>query len=246
VYLNLDSLKKDRCVYRITTLERVKELFLTRQNVLVAPRLWDDPFENFILSSPVRLKSGEIMEYPFHESVYGQCWTLHKASDAMWRIYASNGNGVRIRSSVETLGRLFEQAHPEHTDTRCCVGRVRYLTSSKMRKVANTTFDDFGIGMDKLFGSLLVKRPAFSHEKELRLLYLEIDDTKLKSDTYSYSVDPHQMIDQIMFDPRMSYKEFEHVKTDFQQSTGFRGRILRSLLYAAPKREILGISDWEP
>jgi len=246
MYLHLDSLKPDRYVYRITTLERVKALFSTHQNVLVAPIKWDDPFENFILASPVKLNSGKVVEYPFHEKIYGQCWTFHKASDAMWRIYAPSGNGVRIRSSVATLGRILEQAHPGHTDARCCVGRVRYLGSNKMRKLANTTFDDSGIAADKLFGSLLVKRPAFLHERELRLLYLEIDDSKEKSDTYNYTADPHEMISQIMLDPRMSYEDYEKVRSDIKNTTGFQGQILRSLLYAAPKREVLGVSEWEP
>jgi len=244
--LNLTTKDNNRFIYRITTIDRLKQLFNENKKSLVKPELWDDPFENFILKSPVSLKSNEVVEYILHESIYGQCWTFHKASDAIWRIYAPNKKGVRIRSKVSTMKEQFEKAHPENTDARCCVGKVRYLSSSRMKKVANSTFDDYGIGVDNLFGSLLIKRPAFSHEKEFRLLYFEIDDTKSKTQIYEYPVDPHQMIDQIMLDPRFSLKEAQLLEADIRSSTGFEGKILRSLLYAAPRRKILGVSDWEP
>jgi hypothetical protein len=198
MYRNLNTNNNDRYVYRITTIERLKELFASKSNTLVKPRLWDDPFENFILGSKVRLKSGAIVEYNFHERMYGQCWTFHNASDAMWRIYSPQKNGVRLRSTIAALTQGLARAHPQLTDAKCCVGRVRYLSSRKMKQVADSTFDDYGIGVDKLFGSLLVKRTAFAHERELRVLYCELDDTRRRSSIYTYEVDPHAMISQIM------------------------------------------------
>ncbi|KAF0190877.1 MAG: hypothetical protein FD165_2338 [Gammaproteobacteria bacterium] len=246
MYLNFKTDAKDRYVYRITTVERLKELFLSRSNTLVKPKLWNDPFENFILSSKVRMKSGKIVEYNYHERMYGQCWTFHKASDAMWRIYAPEENGVRLRSTIATLRRELDRAHPEHTDVKCCVGRVRYLSSRKMKQVANNTFDNYGIGVDRIFNSLLVKRPAFSHERELRLLYFEMDDSKLDEETYSYKVDPHVMISQIMLDPRLPLDAVESMREEIRSATGFEGPIKRSLLYAPPLSSILDVSDWKP
>ena len=246
MYLNFKADAKDRYVYRITTVERLKELFASRSNTLVKPKLWDDPFENFILGSKVRLKTGEIVVYNYHERVYGQCWTFHKASDAMWRIYAPEKNGVRLRSTIATLRRELDRAHPDHTDAKCCVGRVRYLSSRKMKQVANSTFDDYGIGVDRLFNSLLIKRPAFSHERELRLLYFEMDNSKYGEETYSYEVDPHAMISQIMLDPRLPLDTVKSMKEGIRSATGFEGPIKRSLLYATPRNNILGVSDWKP
>ena len=92
INLSLDDL--DRYVYRIISLKRLKELLLNEENVLVKPALWDDPFENFILNSKVRLKSGELATFGFRDDFFGQCWTLNKASDAMWRIYSPDSAGV--------------------------------------------------------------------------------------------------------------------------------------------------------
>ncbi len=246
MYLNFEADPKDRFVYRITTVERLKELFTLRSNTLVKPNLWDDPFENFILNSKVRLKSGKIVKYNYHESVYGQCWTLHKESDAMWRIYAAEKGGVRLRSTIAALAQQFESAHSEHTDVRCCVGRVQYLSPRRMKRFADSTFDDYGIEVTNIFGSLLVKRLAFAHERELRLIYFELDDSKLGEDMYGYAVDPHAMINEIMLDPRLPLDAVKLKKAEIRSATGFRGPIKRSLLYSAPREGILDVSDWEP
>ena len=239
MYLNLDTLKKDRYVYRITTINRVKELFSSGLNTLVKPRKWDDPFENFILRSRVRLKSGEVVQYNLHEAMYGQCWTFHKASDAMWRIYAPDKNGIRLRSRVDLLGYWLAKAHPKLAEAQCRIGRVRYLRAQELEQVANATFDDDGIGLDELFASLLVKRKAFEHERELRLLYFELgEEAADQNELYNYPVDPHAMIDQMMLDPRLSGDEAESLKREIRSATGFQGDIKRSLLYAPPQENI--------
>lgn len=246
MYLNLQTTEFDRHVYRITSLERLWELFESCKNVFVKPKLWDDPYENFILRQKVRLKSGEIHEYNYHESIYGQCWTFHKASDAMWRIYAAGGEGVRIRTTIRTLAQGLQSAHPYITDAHCRVGRVLYLPARELKNVASRTFDDYGIGLDELFSSVLVKRRAFEHERELRVLYFDLNSTGGGNDLYSYEIDPHVMISQIMLDPRLPRNKAEAMKDQIRQRTGFRGPILRSLLYSAPRPTILEASNWEP
>jgi hypothetical protein len=101
-YLNLPMSHIDRPVYRIISVKRVIELFQRRQNVLVKPSLWDDPFENFILNSHILIE-GRKLTLRSRNYVYGQCWTRHAASDAMWRIYSPEKNGVRIRSTPRRL-----------------------------------------------------------------------------------------------------------------------------------------------
>jgi hypothetical protein len=76
-------------IYRIFSIDRFVELARTRQNVLVSPYKWDDPFENFLLRCPVRDASGRTLRMGnLAERWYGQCWTSTRESDAMWRIYS--------------------------------------------------------------------------------------------------------------------------------------------------------------
>jgi len=225
----------DKPIYRIISLERLLEIFVTGKNTLVKPKYWEDVFENFILKSPIKLRSGEIAKYNFHDSMYGQCWTLHKASDAMWRIYSSDKKGLRIRTTIRKLADSLRNGQTSIAKARCRVGKVEYLSNKKLMHVARSTFADSGIGVDEIFRSLLVKRRAFVHESEVRALYQKLDDNSFSSDLYRYKIDPHELIDQIMIDPRRSYDEFCGTKKIIRNATGFRGEIKRSLLYTLPK-----------
>lgn len=232
MFLNLNEEDLNKNIYRIISLSRLKELFKTGQNVLVKPHKWDDPFENFILRSKVRLPTGEIVKYNFHNLLYGQCWSLHQASDAMWRIYSPKCDGIRIRTTVRKLAESFFDSQKQLREAKCAIGKVRYLKEDDLLKYANNTFDDYGISAPQLFGSLLVKRPAFRHEKEIRLVYCSVDDNEIINDTFSYPIDPHSLITQIMIDPRLEQEKAKELKEHVQRSTQFKGDIKRSMLYS--------------
>jgi hypothetical protein len=243
MYLNLTLEERSSYVYRIVSISRLYDFFRTKRNTLVKPVKWDDPFENFILKSKVRHRSGEICEYCYHDSVYGQCWTLQKASDAMWRIYSPDSKSVRIRSKIDDLFNSLRASDHGAPDGMCCIGKVKYLRREKMKKFAGLVYDDSGIRMDKLFSSLLVKRPAFKHEREIRLLYFEVNDDRAKQDTISYEIDPHSVVSQIMLDPRLSMDDTGDLKREIRKRTGFSGRVKRSLLYAPPDDMIVDVTD---
>lgn len=226
--------KKERAkpVYRVMPIKRLYELFESRRNVLINPSLWDDPYENFILSSKVREQSGEIVDYGLHKHVYGQCWSFHRASDAMWRLY-SDGTGVRIKTTPDKLLSSLYHAGVDKPNMSCGVGKVQYLNRDKLMTVANSTYGDHLITSENLFRSLLVKRLAFRHERELRVLYLDIGERE-NGRLFSYSLDPHAVVSQIMLDPRTPIAEVAGLKDKIKNRTGFHGDIKRSLLYEIP------------
>ncbi len=243
MYLNLNKKELDKYIYRIISLERLLELFATENNTLAKPARWEDKFENFILKSKVRLISGEIIQYDIHNRIYGQCWTSQQASDAMWRIYSPNKDGVRIRTTIRKLLKSHYDACPAIPEARCCIGKVLYVSDKKLMQHANNTFDDSGIKVENIFRSLLLKRRAFRHESEVRLLFDEWNEESLKNDIYSYKVSPHDLISQIMIDPRRTYSEYEVIRTIIRNLTGYKGEIKRSLLYSLPKDLIVDVTD---
>jgi hypothetical protein len=89
-FLNLTEKQKDEPIFRIITINRLFQLFETRNNVLVRPKKWDDPFETFISESITKLKFEDEKDRTvgFRDDLYGQCWTKTRESDAMWRIYS--------------------------------------------------------------------------------------------------------------------------------------------------------------
>lgn len=243
-YFDVLTAERNQFIYRIVSIERLLQLFETKQNVLVKPRKWEDPFENFILQSQVQLQTGEIATFGFRDQFYGQCWTLHSASDAMWRIYSPTKNAVRIRSTIRGLADSLSRTLGDWSRVQAFVGKVRYLPNKQLIAYANSAFCGVGIPSTKMFAqTLLVKRPAFKHEREVRLLFFQHDKHFAKDDFFAYAIDPHEFVGQIMIDPRMSEKEASDLKGEIRAKTGYRGTIMRSLLYAAPPAMVLPFGE---
>ena len=127
-FLNLKDNQLDAYIYRVFPLERLYELFRNRQNVLVRPSKWEDPFENFILNSPARLTDGTVVSFGFNNDFYGQCWTLLPSSDALWRIYSPDKTSVRVRTTVRKLLSSLQVTLAEWAHELTFVGKVRYLS----------------------------------------------------------------------------------------------------------------------
>ena len=238
-YLNLRDGDKDRYVYRIIPVKRHYDLFTKRENVLVRPARWEDPFENFILNSKARLPDGEIVQFSFNNDFYGQCWTLLTTSDAMWRIYSPGAQSVRIRTTVRKLVDSLSTALGEWANVQVFIGKVHYLTDKQLLSFADNVFAH-GLNPVALAETLLVKRKAFVHEKEVRLLYFE-KSNRSAEDLFHYDVNPNALVDQIMIDPHLSKDDADDLKEKIKDETGFTGTIKRSLLYAPLKGMIFPI-----
>jgi hypothetical protein len=222
-------------IYRIFTKERLYQMFKSHQNALVRPRLWEDTFENLALNSEIEV-NGETAKFGFKDDIYGQCWTLHTVSDAMWRLYSKGTDGVRIRTTVGKLIDSLSISEPKHAGMSCFIGKVRYQNNKDLVKFADTHFAN-GIGTNgvKIAETLLIKRKAFEHEKEVRLVYLSPETSPPDKDLYCYKLDPNKLLDQIMIHPQMNSSDAEVLKNEIITTTGYNGVIKRSLLYRLPR-----------
>ena len=54
-YININREEQNKAIYRVFSVDRLLKLFEKKENVLVKPKLWDDPFENFMMNSTVSL-----------------------------------------------------------------------------------------------------------------------------------------------------------------------------------------------
>lgn len=169
-YINIDDSLLDKPVYRIMSMQRILEALQKKELVLVKPKKWDDPFENALLSAPVVTSSGETLEFAAKNLVYGQCWTLHRETDAMWRIYSPDKQGAKIKTSIRKLLNALKDNQETFGELKCFIGQVKYLYKRDLlSKLSNINLlDTNGSGIAE---SLLYKRKEFSHEKEVRLIY---------------------------------------------------------------------------
>ncbi|MCF0069772.1 hypothetical protein LZD49_04765 [Dyadobacter sp. CY261] len=232
-FLNLTEKQKDQPIYRIISVGRLFELFSNRQNVLVKPKLWEDPFENFMMNSTGELKDGRLFSIGFREHFFGQCWTRTKESDAMWRIYSYKKEGARISTTPRKLLKALYDSGGQFRDISCFIGKVNYYTTTRLQTLLQSNgpswmTDSTGVGQAQ---TLLFKRYPFKHENEVRIIYNS--QGKVNGDKFSFPIDPFKLIDDIVFDPRMEYKEFSNYKSQIK-ALGFSRRIVKSNLYKAP------------
>lgn len=233
-YIDLENRIRDKKIYRVMSIDRFLEMFESKKNILVKPCLWDDPYENFLFNSAMIKPDGTEYKSILRDRAYGQCWTLNIESDAMWRIYAPEKNGVKIAITIRKLFQSFYKSIPNYPGMSCFIGKVDYHPKNKLKSLIYDVKEN-GItkgGSLSQAKSLLIKRNAFKHEEEVRLIYLDPRNQSF-GNLFRYTFDPLHLIEKITFDPRMS-KSLYRVYKNHILGLGFRGELLQSGLYKEP------------
>ena len=229
----------DKPVYRIFSFQILEQIFQERKLTLVKPKLWDDPFENFILNSTGRLLNGREFQIDFRSNFYGQCWSFTKESDAMWRIYSPDKNGVKVKTTIRKLFTPLFKAGGQHQkingivyNISSFVGKVKYADTKTLitmlkdeQLMSEIIFDQSGRGQASTF---FFKRVAFRHEKEVRLIFNSQNDNQFN--TFKFDINPIDVFDEIVFDPRMTETIYQEQK-DKVIKWGFYKSIIQSGLY---------------
>jgi len=155
----------------------------------VRPKVWEDPYEGFIFQK-LKTENGknEIRELikPFPENIakkvfldlalkfektfYAQSWSLCPESDAMWRIYNFERKTIRIEV-LETQVRRIDDI---------MIIDVDYHDEIDLKK----EIEKIGLSNDqtKFSEVFRLKRKAFEHEEEVRLIYQYKDAINEKTD----------------------------------------------------------------
>jgi len=101
-----------------------------------------------------------IMSQNERRHIYVNCWYLGDLeSEAMWRLYCPNNNGVAIQTSYSKL------VESVANDSELYIGRVTYID-----------YDSQTLPSGNLFYPVMHKRISFAHEQEVRLVKLMIPD----------------------------------------------------------------------
>ena len=229
-------------LFRFVTAQRLEQMLSTRSLCLTRLTKWDDPFENVLMK--VRLtciNTGQRVHVDgILNDFFGLCWTSNGVeSDAQWRIYAPEGDGVRLRT---TAGRLWRAVH-DPTDPfaalKYSLGRVRYVSqtalTSFLTNPSNVTDLTLDPGGQRIMRWLLLKRLEFKHEREVRLLYRDVKHNVRTRNYKRIRFDPNAVITDITCDPRMSARDFRSLRQRLR-GLGFTGQVHLSKLYRLPRR----------
>lgn len=241
-------------IYRIFSWRYLRQALIEHKMALVSPSSWDDPYENLIAMSGITYTNETPYRQEFFDKarrqVFGQCWTITPESDAMWRIYSTvskdartnrstdpSVEGVRVRTTPRKLrASLLAWCPTTHFDDSCFLGRVEYLPeSSLLQQITNLVAKE---GIQAFAGgrghadALLVKRDAFAHEQEVRLVYVEPDEPEpeVPSPIRFMDIDPSELFEELILDPRLGADDVAD-RTEEIRSNGYDGRVDKSLLY---------------
>ncbi len=228
------------------SVDRFLQILESKKLTLVRPKLWDDPFESFLLKSKGKRKTGEIVNFDqIREKFYGQCWTLKEESDGIWRNYAKNENEIRVKTTVRELMEAFYDKTNSCHSLSYFIGKVDYYPETTLRKwvekpgYLKSHFDSSGKCLCK---TALLKRKEFDYEKEVRLIFIApTNDSEAcvsnpwdhKKDWFSFEINPSELFDSLLIDPRMPENLAKSFANIFEK-LGYSGEIKQSTLYQEP------------
>ena len=223
-------------IYRIIPFHRILDI-LKNKNLHISQTLqWEDSYENFLAKADVRMGNLPITFRDFLPCFYGQCWSLLKETDAMWRIYSPEKTGVQIRTTIYKLleASLNEELSNEFDTKIRVVGQVKYLSNNQINKWVLGQ-DVTSMTETSLLESLFIKRKEFSHEKEVRLIINKrIDrDNELRDiqrKFIQFPIDPNDFLDEVTFDPRLSNSDFD-IYFHVLKALGYNNTVRKSQLY---------------
>lgn len=258
------GLSLDTPIYRIHRQGFLEEL-LDGTLRLPATRHWHDPWENLICwcGYDILGDDGKVKQTFFGNNrfpTFGQCWSTCPESDAMWRIYSavdeergvdsffSEKEGVRLRTTARKLVNALAKGMDNGNEQECFIGAVNYIDEAQLQ---NFVVNAVAAYRDKAFGgsrghadALLFKRSPFSHEREVRLLYIDSGRRFEKQDFVEVPIDVNTVIDEITLDPRLrAGGGGEQKRLDWLRSKGFKNAANVSSLY---QRILIEIPLWKP
>ena len=215
-------MSRTTALYRILSFEHLIDLFETNSLYFASPKSWEDPFEN-------------ILVHRRSKAIFAQCWCKKAVSDAMWRIYSENRMSVRIKTSTIKMSAQLHRARGEGNRLSFRIHDVEYPATADLSRKLKSVAEDLRLEFTSYRASdaLLVKREAFDHEAESRIV---IHDNNWKDSDPAQShlrvaVDPHMLIENIYFDPRASDRYIEVCSFYLKEKLRFSGTIGKSGLY---------------
>lgn len=191
------------------------------------PSKWDDPFEEYWYK--LFTKNNPVSRF----SMYGFCMSDEYRSDALWRIYSPEKDGVRIKINLRKFCEAVLDA--DNFNGRLFVGHVEYLSDSKLVKLAEDIRSENHRGLTNTIRPWYTKRTAFTHEKEVRLIYLssepQVDGCTLRLPNHM------NFVETLLIEPRMPEKDASSYKRDLKAWSKLEeSKINQSRLYKLPEK----------
>lgn len=222
----------------------------------VEPSTWQDNYESrFYNANYSNVLNGkeETQECPI---LYSNCVTNKKNNEAAWKIYTYGKNGLGARCVEFTLNktRLREQLINNLKDCTIYEGNVLYVWEGDIdtlhqkriqvnKKYENNPWYDFfftDFDLEKYLNLMLLKRDAFEHEKESRIMIVpdvstvekgkkhivngkKICGTRLIINDSDVVFDWGKVIEEVRFDDSCTPVEINLLRKAVKKAIDFQG-----------------------
>ncbi len=192
-----DTLADDTKLYRYMGLSQFLSFVESKQTYITRIRHWQDTWEAPSFQLPTEGEDGE-PKYPLWtvaEDMFGQSWSRHSESDALWKVYSPQEEGLVIQTTVKNFDLMNE---------------IRYGILAPVIYFENLLDEIRGM-YDKSkpykpFAGAFLKRQAFEYEAEVRLITLNqercLGKTYKDCERIYIALDPVEFIESITVDPR--------------------------------------------
>ena len=216
----------DQPIYRIMSLSRFRDSVQRTRLAFVYPSKWDDPIEASLLYGMQLRHHDEDLACSYEYAIVGQCWSLEKECDGLWRVYSNHANQGPVRTcyvQVQTTVRnlmlsILCQREQEENSGILLGGAVVYKPTeaimSQIRTLEVSGFYEHANGISakphEVAEAYFVKRASFAYEKEVRFVfirgrYLEEDRFEIRHDSvYGGMLDlayNPKCIERVVIDP---------------------------------------------
>lgn len=237
----------DRPLYRIFPLWAFEDMLRVRRLVLVPPSFWEDPLED--IPASIMMQRPDHSQKPLNAYLHParcQCWSFECESDSLLRAYSRvtidplhkrntepRNEGVMVRTTPRKLSAALRDWAQRVTWGKFFLGRVEYLANDEASQkivniLANVGPVEMGRGLYRA-QSLLLKRKAFSHEDEVRLIWV-CEDRREVAEALTVNLNPNDFIEEVTFDPRLIRFEFLE-RQQSAKALGYKGAFAESQLY---------------
>ena len=220
-----DGLTREDKIYRYISLEQFMLMVENNSTYLTRLISWEDTWEVPSKKIPTRVDNRNV-EFPLYSGsseLFGQCWTLKEESDAMWRIYSPTKSGIKVGTTIKKLEFIKDLNYS-------AINKVFYYKDLVDGLEERRKFKK----MSHRFADGLIKRDAFGHEEEVRLITRNdtrlIGDKVTESNHIEFSLEMSEFIEEIVIDPRA---QDYYVKTiqRYCERAGLKAMPLKSDLY---------------
>lgn len=214
-------LEEYKRLYRFTSIERLVHGLDNELFTFVNPELWSDPYEKFYFKRRF-IVDGKTQLMPAHNRLYAVCMSGTYESEAFWKVYAPEEDGVRVTISVR---RLLEEFLDKITDADVYIGKVNYQTTRDffvLPKQRSRLIDEFSTGRigEEQLKLILKKRKAFAYENEIRIMVVPHEEQTNKK-VMHLPLYYGDIVRDVTLDPRLNVHYVDLLKRFFREEYGF-------------------------